>query len=462
MKRSLKGMVALLAAMCLLICVHGQTLEIHQINVGQGDATLIVLRNVVALELKLTAAGIAVPAANLKYNMAIEAVKAGANLAGTVNYAVLIDAGLGSVQGTKIYNYMQKIGVTKVDMMALSHFHGDHYGGFKTLMTTYNVLPDFAYHRGGLDRFPKPSAGSRAGYTTILTREGKPLNAADPNATVIRLGTPANNDIKLTCTASNGRVLRDLDPANRVASNDENNYSTSWVLQYKSFRFYTGGDLNGMEFTRGDLETPMIDNMIAHDGATFIDHATDAAIRPGHICAFKLNHHGGQESTNDYFLAMMQPKVALLSCGYSRSYYHPKIEVLKSLDASYVANWNTTDYVDASHPGLPTSFPNTIVNYYLTNLMDGRDPKMQTADYNGLYTQIGTAATNGIIGGDIMVVVDDNDIATESKFAVYWNGLVPPAGVVTGPLRAHTAAGTNYYRCHKSADATHVQYILNH
>ena len=96
--------------------------------------------------------------------------------------------------------------------------------------------------------------------------------------------------------------------------------------------------------------------------------------------------------------------------------------------------------------------------------MDGRDPKMLDADFNNLYSRLGDLAhTNGIIGGDLVLIVDDNNIATQSNFAVYWNSQKPPAGVATGTLiDPAPASGINYYRCHHADNAANVHHILNH
>ena len=464
MKARIVGLLILMALFCPNLRLISQTLEIHQMSVGQGDAALIVVRDTGALAAKLQAAHVPLPKRAERYKMITLALDSGTNIAGTCNYAVLIDAGLGSVQAKKIKDYMDKIGVGKVQVMMLSHFHADHVGGFKTLINTYGVVPDSAFYRAYAGKKPNPSTTSRKGFVDVLRDQASNpvLRTADPNLTEINLGDPGNAAIKMTCITANGSVMY-APLAKRVVSNDENNYSVCWLIQYKGFRFYTGGDLNGMEYTLGDLETPMIDAVKSHDLAIFKDTAGDTVIPKGHICAFKANHHGGQESSNDYFLSQMKPKVALVSCGFSRSYYHPKIEVLKSLDASYVPNWNVEAY-QPEHAGLPKLIPNTIKNYYLTSLMVDRDPKMLDRDFNNLYSKVGNLAnTNGIIGGDLVLIVDDNNIDTKSNFAVYWNAEKPPVGVATGSLiDPAPVSSTKYYHCHKADNAANVMFIPNH
>lgn len=73
-------------------------MEVHFMNVGQGDATLV------------TCGG----------------------------HAMLIDAGDDS-KGTAIQNYLQKQKITKLDYLILTHPDADHIGGAPVIITKFNI-----------------------------------------------------------------------------------------------------------------------------------------------------------------------------------------------------------------------------------------------------------------------------------------------------------------------------------
>lgn len=77
-------------------------MEVHYIDVGQGDATLI---------------------------------KNG-------EYAMLIDAGDNS-KGTTVQNYLQKQGVEKLDYLVLTHTDADHIGGADVVITKLDIATVF-------------------------------------------------------------------------------------------------------------------------------------------------------------------------------------------------------------------------------------------------------------------------------------------------------------------------------
>ncbi|HEX2898940.1 MAG TPA: hypothetical protein VHS96_04395, partial [Bacteroidia bacterium] len=77
-----------------------------------------------------------------------------------------------------------------------------------------------------------------------------------------------------------------------------------------------------------DLETPI---------ATALPAILTTAGTEGHVCAFKLNHHGSRESTNDSLLKTMKPTFAAISCGNRHD--HPNQEALDRLQET---TWTKT------------------------------------------------------------------------------------------------------------------------
>ena len=55
----------------------------------------------------------------------------------------------------------------------------------------------------------------------------------------------------------------------------------------------------------------------------------------------KVGHHGSLTSTRPEFLARVNPKWALISCGLRNRYGHPKQQILEELQAAHVRTFRT-------------------------------------------------------------------------------------------------------------------------
>ncbi|MFH1506310.1 MAG: MBL fold metallo-hydrolase [archaeon] len=87
--------------------VSNATLEVHYIDVGQGDAEFIITPD---------------------------------------GYTMLIDAGEDN-KGAGVVSYIQGLGYNKIDYIMVSHLHADHLGGMDIVVNALN--PDVCYDHGG-------------------------------------------------------------------------------------------------------------------------------------------------------------------------------------------------------------------------------------------------------------------------------------------------------------------------
>jgi beta-lactamase superfamily II metal-dependent hydrolase len=168
-----------------------KTLEIHVINVGQGDSFLIVSPS---------------------------------------GKKVLIDAGNTGRGAGFVLPYLQSQNISSLDYIVATHFHSDHIGGLDEVVNglggSTHILSATFDRGGGYD------SGAFRDYLKSIGDKRKMIS---PGQT-IDLG----DDVKMECIASNGEI-----PSGKVYSGtDENALSVVLLLRYRTFDMYLGGDSN--------------------------------------------------------------------------------------------------------------------------------------------------------------------------------------------------------------------------
>jgi competence protein ComEC len=174
--------------------IFGQVLKIYQIDVEQGDATLVI-----------TPSG----------------------------KTLLIDCGKNG-HGARIKKILDKEGKNKIDVFICTHYHEDHYGGIDDLIKKEGVPVIKAYDRGDKKFLPesKLNDGDYLAYQETLGQDAKTLR----RGRVIKLDT----DVTITCIASGGVVKSEPSPS---PGKDENDMSIAILLTFGSFSYFNGGDI---------------------------------------------------------------------------------------------------------------------------------------------------------------------------------------------------------------------------
>jgi len=156
-----------------------ENLEIHFINVGQGDCTLIIAPN---------------------------------------GKTLLVDAGRANMGNSVVAPYLKSLGIDSLQYAIVTHYHSDHYGGMARVLSEDNVpISRYLYDRG--------DDGYWYSYMDVVGSRRRTLLAGDE--------IDLDNDISIECVASGGNGF-DL---------SENDMSVAIVLHYGSFDFFVGGDL---------------------------------------------------------------------------------------------------------------------------------------------------------------------------------------------------------------------------
>lgn len=171
-------------------------LQIHFIDVGQGDAAVLISPQ---------------------------------------GEVVLFDNGVLN-QCSKPVAYLQSLGVTKIDYHIASHYHADHIGCTGTILGTF-PLQKAAYDRGG--------SYTTATYTNYVNAVGAKRTTAQKGQTLV-LDQGNGTPVTITFAALNG---------NGISTTDENDQSLVSVVRFGQFDAVFGGDLSGGSGGPVDPET---------------------------------------------------------------------------------------------------------------------------------------------------------------------------------------------------------------
>lgn len=266
-------------------------LEIHHINVGQADSTLIV---------SPTGKTLLIDAGEVVYNS--------------------------SANARLIANYIQSVtGSKHLDYVLISHFHADHigyvgYGGLWGLVETQGVTVGQTIHRD-YNTYLGLSSGTFNNYKTYLEGSGRSkLNpvVAVPGTSQINLGGGVVADIKVidgNGDLNAGDFSSDTNPPS------ENDYSIGLLLSYGDFDEWLSGDLDGEYCDSGY-------------GYTYHDMERNAARLAGDVDVLKANHHGSDHSNSITFVNQLDPEVSIISVGDGNTYGHPRQTVMDRLNAT--------------------------------------------------------------------------------------------------------------------------------
>ena len=182
----------------------------------------------------------------------------------------------------------------RLDVLVLTHPHEDHLAGLLPALERFEVGmvidPGRAYDNPSYPRFLQLAAHEPDAVV-------RPARAGD----VIPLG--AGTRFRVLYPSAD-------DAAGPLPEDDINNASVVLLLESGAFR----------ALLTGDAEAPVERRLLERGLLSRVD-------------VLKVGHHGSESSTLPEMLAVLQPAVALISCGADNEYGHPHAVTLEHLAA---------------------------------------------------------------------------------------------------------------------------------
>jgi len=235
-------------------------LTVTYLNVGQGDSALVQTRN---------------------------------------GKTILIDTGLGKKEpesfdhGEKVLLPMlRKSGVNQIDLLIISHYHDDHYGGLSSILEHIPsvqeiILPNTVSEDASFFHQQYPSR-----LKNIKTHYWCGHQRWQYDDLELELFAPL-------CDES-------------TWSESENNRSLCFLITYREATFLFTGDIEE------ETEKALLDQYGEKLRADIL----------------KVPHHGSQTSSTPPFIEAVSPKFAVISCGSRAIFHHPAEETLHTLESN--------------------------------------------------------------------------------------------------------------------------------
>jgi len=217
--------------------------------------------------------------------------------------AVLIDGG-GMYSGFDtgryiVAHHLLRRGITRLDLIVISHSHKDHIGGIPFLVKHFNVKEIWVNIEDDWN----------SDFQAIL-------------ATARKKSIPVRSVCSGDGTNINGMSIKVLNPSvllsSRTEKTDLDSNSIVVLASDETMRGLFMADAHGR-----------IEQALSHSDDDISAHV------------LKVSHHGSKQSCSDLFLDTVHPDVAVISCGYKNRYHEPNEATISRLEKRGIRVYRT-------------------------------------------------------------------------------------------------------------------------
>ena len=249
--------------------IHSKDFEVHFIDVGQGDSTLIRFSD---------------------------------------GKTMLVDCGKSSA-GNSLVSYLTEVfkehSVEAIDYLVLTHQDSDHIGSGKKVLDSFQV--NCVYRPMQLSSYEVntlkvPNTNNYAVSTSATYSDVIKAVYTEPNCT--QEFTKAGMSIK-----GEGYSVNFLTPLSVSATTENNDYSPIMSVEYNGAKFLLTGDA---------------ESKVEREAVKEYGDLLKADV-------YKVGHHGSSTSSCQTFLDKVMPKYAVVSAGKDNAYKHPNASVVERL-----------------------------------------------------------------------------------------------------------------------------------